>query len=316
MNPDRNLLYGLLVRLLDFAPRAEVCSALRAALDADERPLGEQLRASGQIDARQQAALDAIEREVLALHGGEAPRSLAELARSGGLAEELASMRRSLSGAPPEANATLPLPSGTLASQSSDAAISGEPESALGERFRILRTHAKGGLGEVFVAHDQELRREVALKQLHDRHADAPDNRARFLLEAEVTGGLEHPGIVPVYSLGRNAAGRPFYAMRFIRGDSLKEAIDRFHQADATERDPGERVLELRKLLRRFIDVCNAIEYAHSRGVIHRDLKPDNIMLGEFGETLVVDWGLAKPLGQAEGAAASPPFAIVADDDT
>ena len=100
---------------------------------------------------------------------------------------------------------------------------------------------------------------------------------------------------MPVYGLGVHGDGRPYYAMRFIRGDSLKEAIDRFHTAEVPGRDRGERELALRQLLRRFIDVCNAIAYAHSRGVLHRDIKPANVMLGKFGETLVVDWGLAKP---------------------
>src|SRR5262249_45396597 len=136
-----------------------------------------------------------------------------------------------------------------------------------GQRFRILRPHAKGGLGQVSVALDEELHREVALKEIQDKHADHPESRSRFLLEAEITGGLEHPGIVPVYGLGQYADGRPFYAMRFIRGDNLKDAIDRFHKADVPARDPGERTLALRKLLGRFIDVCNAIAYAHSRGV-------------------------------------------------
>ena len=94
--------------------------------------------------------------------------------------------------------------------------------------------------------------REVALKQILDRHADDPISRQRFLLEAEVTGGLEHPGIVPVYGLGTYGDGRPYYAMRFITGDSLKEAIDRFHADEALKNDPGRRSLELRKLLRRF----------------------------------------------------------------
>src|SRR5262249_954482 len=147
-----------------------------------------------------------------------------------------------------------------------------------GVRFRILRPHAKGGLGEVFVAVDSELRREVALKEIQDRHADDQNSRARFVLEAEITGGLEHPGIVPVYGLGQYADGRPFYAMRFIRGDNLKDAIDRYHKDDSKQ-DPGERAVQFRKLLGRFIDVCNAIAYAHSRGVLHRDLKPGNIML-------------------------------------
>src|SRR5262249_34872210 len=132
-----------------------------------------------------------------------------------------------------------------------------------GQRFRVLRPHARGGLGAVFVALDNELHREVALKQILDHHADDPVSRQRFLVEAEITGGLEHPGIVPVYGLGTNADGRPYYAMRFIRGDSLKEAIDRLHANESLKSDLGRQSLELRKLLRRFLDVCNAIEYAH-----------------------------------------------------
>src|SRR5262249_31859338 len=160
----------------------------------------------------------------------------------------------------------------------------------------------RGGLGAVFVALDAELGREVALKQILDDHADDPASRSRFLLEAEITGGLEHPGVVPVYGLGTYADGRPFYAMRFIRGDSLKEAA-RCRGDGAPKGDDGRRSLELRKLLRRFTDVCNAIEYAHSRGVLHRDIKPGNIIVGRHGETLVVDWGLAKAVGRIDPGA-------------
>ena len=105
---------------------------------------------------------------------------------------------------------------------------------------------------------------------------------------------------MPVYGLGTYGGGRPYYAMRFIKGDSLKEAIEHFHGDATLKNDPGRRSLELRKLLRRFLDVCNAVDYAHSRGVIHRDLKPANIILGRHGETLVVDWGLAKAVGRAD----------------
>jgi serine/threonine-protein kinase len=173
---------------------------------------------------------------------------------------------------------------------------------ATSPRFRILRLHAKGGLGAIFVARDTELNREVALKQILDGHADDQVSRARFVLEAEITGGLEHPGIVPVYGLGANPDGRPYYAMRFIRGDSLKEAITAFHADPSLRRDPGLHSLDLHKLLRRFVDVCNAIDYAHSKGVLHRDLKPGNIVMGKHGETLVVDWGLAKALRRTDPA--------------
>src|SRR5271163_808596 len=114
-----------------------------------------------------------------------------------------------------------------------------------GQRFRLLRPHARGGLGEVFVALDAELHREVALKQIHEKHADDPVSRARFLLEAEITGRLEHPGVVPVYGLGHYADGRPYYAMRFIKGDSLKEAVARFH-ATPEAGDASERAVTFR----------------------------------------------------------------------
>jgi serine/threonine protein kinase/tetratricopeptide (TPR) repeat protein len=170
-----------------------------------------------------------------------------------------------------------------------------------GLRYRVLRPHARGGLGEVFVAEDTELHREVALKEIRKEYAQDHQRRGRFVLEAEITGGLEHPGIVPIYGLGQHEDGRPFYAMRLIRGDNLKEAIEKFHQAETAQRAPGERNVAFRELLGRFVAVCNAVAYAHSRGVLHRDLKPGNVMLGKYGETLVVDWGLAKPLGKDEG---------------
>ena len=185
----------------------------------------------------------------------------------------------------------------TPAEPSGRSASKREPELP-GGRFQILRGHARGGLAQVSIALDKELRREVAFKELLDRHAADPQYRSRLLLEGEITGSLEHPGIVPVYGMGSHPDGRPFYAMRFIRGESLRETIKAFHQADTVPRDPSERTLEFRRLLTLFVTICNTIDYAHSRGVLHRDLKPDNIMLGKYGEALVVDWGLAKAMGQ------------------
>jgi serine/threonine protein kinase/Flp pilus assembly protein TadD len=172
-------------------------------------------------------------------------------------------------------------------------------------RYRRLWLHARGGLGEVFVAHDEELNRQVALKEIQGRLARDPYSRSRFLVEAGVTAGLEHPGIVPVHGLGQYPDGRPYYAMRLIRGESLKVAIAQFHGAFHASAASAERTRALQKLLRRFLDACNTMAYAHSRGAIHRDLKPSNIMLGKFGETLIVDWGLAKCLGRS-GAETCP----------
>ncbi len=159
-------------------------------------------------------------------------------------------------------------------------------------RFRLLRLHDEGGLGRVYLANDHELDRTVALKEIKESLADDVASQSRFILEAEITGGLEHPGVVPVYGFGRYDDDRPYYAMRFIRGGSLRLAIEDYH-ANRSSAD----TLGLRRLLRRFIDVCNVMTYAHQRGVLHRDLKPSNVMLGHHGETLVVDWGLAKTLG-------------------
>lgn len=161
-------------------------------------------------------------------------------------------------------------------------------------RYRSTKLHARGGLGAVYQAQDVELNRIVALKEILPDHADNPRLKEKFVFEAEVTGSLEHPGIVPVYGFGRYQDGQPYYAMRFIRGNSFRSAIASFHEENE---DPSSRTFdrrEFRRLLRRLIDACNAIDYAHTHGVLHRDIKPANIMLGEFGETLVVDWGLAK----------------------
>ena len=182
-----------------------------------------------------------------------------------------------------------------------DAVSSSGIPSSSGMAFRILRLHAEGGLGQVFVAYDGELSREVALKKIMSDHSDDEESRKRFLLEAEVTGRLEHPGIVPVYSLGTDSDRKPFYAMRFVKGDRLKDAIERLHKSDWSSKEAlKERRLTLRNLLNRLVAVCNAVAYAHSRGVLHRDLKPSNILLGPYGETLLVDWGLAKVVGREE----------------
>lgn len=165
-------------------------------------------------------------------------------------------------------------------------------------RFVRLRDHARGGLGTVFVAMDEQFNREVALKEIRTEYSDLDESQQRFFQEAIINGGLEHPGIVPVYAMGRNSDGKPYYAMRFIRGESLKRQLRRLHPKSKPIRWNDSERANLHRLLNHFVDSCNAIAYAHSRGIIHRDIKPSNIMIGKFGETLVVDWGLAKAVGR------------------
>jgi serine/threonine protein kinase len=302
-NTDRNLLFGILALQMDFISREALVKAMNAWVLEKAKSLGQILVEQKALPSGRHALLEALVQEHLKQHGNDPEQSLAAVSSVGSVRDELKQI------ADPDLHASLAHVSAALLADAGSwgtRAPSVGTFTSSGLRFRILRPHAKGGLGQVSVARDEELHREVALKEIQDRHADDLDSRSRFVQEAEITGGLEHPGIVPVYGLGQYADGRPYYAMRFIRGDSLKEAIERFHKAEGPKRDPGERSLELRKLLGRFLDVCNAIAYAHSRGVLHRDLKPGNIMLGQYGETLVVDWGLAKPVDQPERSADSP----------
>ncbi len=183
--------------------------------------------------------------------------------------------------------------------------------------YTDLRFHAEGGLGQVFTALGNDLSRRVALKFIRPRRAADAESRRRFLFEVEVTGRLEHPGVVPVYGLGADDRGLPCYAMRLIGGETLQEALEAFHADERPGRDPVERARALRPLLLRFISVCNTMAYAHNHSVLHRDLKPKNIMLGAFGETLVVDWGLAKPIAgdslEANSGDGVPPLANAAN---
>jgi PAS domain S-box-containing protein len=182
------------------------------------------------------------------------------------------------------------------------------------ERYTFVRPHAEGGIGRVSLHHDRELGRDVALKELHPERAADPAVLSQFLREAQITGQLEHPGIVPVYELARPAPGRPpFYTMRFVHGRTLTEAVEAYH----AKRQAGDATpLDLVNLLTAFVAVCQAVAYAHSRSVIHRDLKGRNVVLGDFGEVIVLDWGLAKRLHAADGPEPGGPAPAGAADHT
>jgi serine/threonine protein kinase len=148
---------------------------------------------------------------------------------------------------------------------------------------------ARGGMGAVLRAEDSRLGRELAVKVLLDRCLEDPALVARFVAEAKLQGQLQHPGIVPVHELGEYAPGRPFFSMKLVGGQTLAALL----QARPTPRQ------DLPRFVQWFEQVCQAVAYAHAQGVIHRDLKPGNVMVGAFGEVQVMDWGLAKVVGTA-----------------
>jgi WD40 repeat protein/serine/threonine protein kinase len=172
------------------------------------------------------------------------------------------------------------------------------------ERYTVVGEHARGGQARVLIAFDENVGREVALKELLPRAEGGSsddswrDATARFLREAELTGKLVHPGIVPVFEIGQRPDGSLYYTMQLVRGRTLSEAL-------LGCRSLAERL----GLLSHFLSICNVVAYAHSRGVIHRDLKPGNIMVGDFGEAVLLDWGLAKERGELDAAPITSPQA-------
>jgi serine/threonine-protein kinase len=304
---DRNLLFGIVALQMDFVTRDQLIAAMNAWVLEKHKPLGEIIVAQQALSKRHHDLLDSMVRAHLELHDNDARQSLSALPGVGSIRRSLepiadAELQRSLhslhgsDSAPPSNGTALP-------EESSTASWDGDVLT-LTNRYRILRSHAAGGLGEVSLAKDESFDRRIAVKQMQERFLSNPQSRARFLVEAEITGGLDHPFIIPIHGLGFDRSQRPFYAMRFIVGQALKGAVDEFHKSLRHSRLQGAFLVTFQDLLNRFIQVCHAMHYAHERGVIHRDIKPGNIMLGKHGETLVVDWGLAKVVGRPETAPA------------
>ena len=158
-------------------------------------------------------------------------------------------------------------------------AIMEQPGPGEEDRYEIRALIGEGGMGSVYLAHDRELDRDVALKVLRDP-APSVEERERILREARILASLEHPGIVPIHDVGTLADGQLFYVMKRVRGERIDDFV----------RTPHSRT----ELLRSFLQLCDAVAFAHAAGVIHRDLKPQNVMLGAFGEVLVLDWGVAR----------------------
>jgi formylglycine-generating enzyme required for sulfatase activity/tRNA A-37 threonylcarbamoyl transferase component Bud32 len=304
---DRNLLFGVLAMqrdMIDQPQFAEACSVWALGID---RPLADVLIERGWITNEDRSDLERDIERKLRKHRGDVRATLGAVAgadaRDAIRAVDHPEVRKSLSGLPPAQGHVL---IETLA----------PPNRQEGSRYTLTRLHAEGGLGKVWVARDGDLNREVALKEIRPEGGDHAETWRRFLKEAQITGQLEHPNIVPVYELARRKEDdQPFYTMKFVHGQTLRDAIAEFHRNGG----PADR-LELQKLLAAFINICEAVGYAHSRGVVHRDLKPENVVLGGFGEVIVLDWGLARMIDQPEEEKArtngAPALSVTAEAET
>jgi serine/threonine-protein kinase len=289
VDTDRNLLFGVLALQADLIDDAQFARACSEWAGRKLIPLAELLVERGWLSPSDRADVERLLERKLRKHRGDARASLAEVTTDpvkralAGLTD--ADVRQTLAGL------ATPPPDPELASTTAH-----EPGAC--DRYTLSRLHATGGIGRVWLARDHSLGRDVALKDLRPERAGNRAACARFLREAQVTGQLEHPGIAPIHEVGRRPEDRqPFYTMRFVRGRTLAEAAASYHRRRA---DGEAGPLELRELLTAFVAVCNAVAYAHSRGVLHRDLKPRNVVLGDYGEVIVLDWGLARVMGQSD----------------
>jgi PAS domain S-box-containing protein len=298
MDKDRNLLLAALAIQTGVIDPEQFTEACRICWERPDESLKEVLTQRGWVQPEESSMLDVLLKRRLHEHAEDAKAALRQLPDR---------VRRSLT-------ALEGLDSGSTVAGSPPEDAFGRPNvanvaPALGTRYDFTLVHATGGIGRVWRAHDRELEREVAVKELQPEKAGNSKLAERFVREARLTGQLEHPGIVPVYELSSRAdTHEPFYTMRFVRGRALTSAIKAYHgRRLAGQADP----LEFVGLLTAFAAVCNTVAYAHSQRVLHRDLKGDNVMLGDFGEVIVLDWGLAKRTDQPDddaidNSAASP----------
>jgi len=317
MTQKNDQLFGVLAVRTGMISAKALAAAESKYPSSKSADIGEFLQHQGELTEETRKLLESLVEKHLEMHSNDFEMSLATLnpskaQPSSPLAKNVSALEDTVNfdrdDIPRDGfNTTPPLARNTADANKTQWSLSTAMKD-VSQRYLVLRSHAKGGMGLVSIAKDKEIDREVAFKELQEYCADDSNSRARFIQEAEITGQLEHPGVVPIYGLGAYPDGRPYYAMRFVQGESLGQQIAEFHETDLQHQDLSQGGLSFRALLGRFVDVCNAIAYAHSRGVLHRDLKPDNIMLGKFGETLVVDWGLAKAIGRKEDLISEEPL--------
>jgi PAS domain S-box-containing protein len=284
---DQNLLFGLIAMqsgLIDMQQFVDSCTLWASRKNSS---LADILAEQGWLLATDRQHVDYLLERRVQKAGGDVNKSLAEMPRDvqtalAGVGDE--DIRASLGGARDDDRifATLQI----------------SPAAKPNERVTRSALHSTGGIGYVWLAHDKLLDREIALKELKPNQSVSANQRARFFREAQITAQLTHPGTVPVYDYFEDGEWS-YYTMKFVEGRTLTTEIAEYH-ASRRQHEPTGVTGGLLQLLTQFVSICNTIAFAHSRRVIHRDLKAENVIVGNFGEVVVLDWGLAKRLGENE----------------
>lgn len=288
----RGKLFAAFARRLEYVTDGQLSLACQAQRRDPSRGLVDILLAQGAIDARNRGLIEEAVESQLAAHAGDVEACFAAIHDKGWVPAVLfadGSDAPMATGAPTGPEPASPAWEAGDADALTETVTLGSYTSG-GSRYELLERKFTGGMGEVWLARDRELNREVLLKQVLPQLAENVRNRGRFLLEARTGAILEHPGIVPVYDIGQHPGGQLFQVMRYFRPGSLHKKIAAYHLAHPDAIDE----LALRTLLGHFATACRAIEFVHTRGILHLDIKPQNIVTGEFGETQIIDWGLAQ----------------------
>ncbi len=292
---DSNLLFAVLALQRGFLDQNRFVDACAAWAARRDTPIPALLLDRQWITAADQAQLDADIERLLKKHAGDVRASIHEVAADNDV------VRQSLGQVFLDASWE-----NLRASDVLDSSDLKGPKPR--QRYKLVGDPKNGGIGRVWRARDTQLGREVALKELRSDRVLSPELRDRFLAEAQITAQLTHPNIVPAFDLVKHDGMEgPFYTMQFVEGQTLSDAVAAFHD----RRKQGKAGnLELRQLLTSFVAVCKAVDYAHDRGVIHRDLKGLNIIVGKHGEVFVLDWGMAKIVSDTAASAYTAPVVL------
>ncbi|QDT65266.1 PAS domain S-box protein [Calycomorphotria hydatis] len=296
---DQNLLFGVLALQSDLIDSRQFVDACTLWASRKETPLADILVEQGALDEEDREHVEYLLNRKLKKNNNDAKTSLA------GTPDNIRQIMASITSAAVQQSMT---GIKDTYSSGSSTTIVGRIEQ---DHIRRKTLHSTGGIGHIWLAQDNVIEREIALKELRSDRSDAA-NRERFRREAKLTGQLEHPGIIPVHDYKESEDGTHcYYTMRFVRGHTLSEVIKAYHEARSEADVQTSRLLEL---LEYFVSACNTIAFAHSKRILHRDLKGENIIVGDFGEVVVLDWGLAKRLGQVESPADALAETIIASD--